>query len=305
VKKLFGRFLRIFGLGPILHKLRENSWRWRSDSLWVPPGHYYSPLFTRENLESEARQLSREIPRHLANIDLDEGHLLENLARMNLREKPVGFPRNPDPSWRYHSDNHSYPDNDAACLAGMARIYRPKRIIEVGCGFSSSLLHDLNDREWDGEVELSFVDPDPVRMLELLRDSDKAKLRLQASRLQDTDPAFFRSLQSGDFLVIDSTHVAKTGSDVLFLFFEVFPILASGVLVHIHDISWPFEYPNQWLKEGRSWNEAYILRAFLMHNDAWSIEMCNSWLMHFLPDPLREAMPGITFEGASFWLCKK
>ncbi len=304
MKKFVGRLLRLIGLSPLLEKCHNESWRWRAGSLWVPPGHYYSPLFDRKNLVEEAARLALEVPRQLAHIALEETRLLSNLVSMDLADRPVGFPRKPEPGWRYHADNGSYPDNDAACLVGMARQRRPKRIIEVGCGFSSALLFDLNDREWNHSVELAFVDPDPVRMLALLREGDKKDLKLYPSRLQDTDPQLFQSLEAGDFLIIDSTHVAKTGSDVNYLYFEILPRLAPGVLVHMHDIFWPFEYPVSWLEEGRSWNETYFLRAFLMHNEAWSIEMCNSWLMRFYSDALKEAMPGISFEGASLWLCK-
>ncbi len=304
MRKLVGRFLRLFGLGHLLAKIQTESWRWRTGSLWVPPGHYYSPIFTRNNLLEEAAQLGKEVPRHLAHIALDETRLLNNLKAMDLVDRPVGFPYKPDPAWRYHAANGSYPDNDAACLVGMARKQRPKRIIEVGCGFSSALLFDLNDREWNRSVELCFVDPDPGRMIALLREGDKPGLKLHPNRLQDTCPELFHSLEAGDFLIIDSTHVAKTGSDVNYLYFEILPRLAPGVLVHIHDIFWPFEYPGSWLEEGRSWNETYLLRAFLMHNGAWSIEMCNTWLMRFCPEALKEAMPGVSFEGASLWLCK-
>ncbi len=304
MKKVVGRLLRLIGLNPLLEKCHNESWRWQTGSLWVPPGHYYSPLFHRKNLAEEAAQLAKEVPRHLPHISLDENRLLANLCSMDLAGRPVGFPRQPDPLWRYHAENGSYPDNDAACLAGMARIFRPKRILEVGCGFSSALAFDLNDFEWNHSIDLCFVDPDPGRMLSLLREGDKKDLKLHRKRLQDTDPNLFQTLEAGDFLIIDSTHVAKTGSDVNYLFFEIFPRLAPGVLVHIHDIFWPFEYPVSWLEEGRSWNETYFLRAFLMHNKEWSIEMCNTWLMRFYPEALKESMPGISLEGASLWLCK-
>ena len=184
MRKLVGRFLRLFGLGHLLAKIQTESWRWRTGSLWVPPGHYYSPIFTRINLLEEAAQLGKEVPRHLAHIALDETRLLNNLKAMDLVDRPVGFPYKPDPAWRYHAVNGSYPDNDAACLVGMARKQRPKRIIEVGCGFSSALLFDLNDREWNRSVELCFVDPDPGRMIALLREGDKPGLKLHPNRLQ-------------------------------------------------------------------------------------------------------------------------
>ena len=87
--------------------------------------------------------------------------------------------------------------------------------------------------------------------------------RLVNVKLQDVDLKEFDKLKSGDVLFIDSTHVSKIGSDVNYLFFEILPRLHRGVYIHIHDIFYPFEYPKDWIDEGRAWNENYILRAFL------------------------------------------
>ena len=81
----------------------------------------------------------------------------------------------------------------------------------------------------------------------------------------------FKSLEKDDILFVDSSHVSKVGSDTHYLFFEVMPTLSSGVLVDVHDIFWPFEYPADWIREGRAWNEAYLLRAFLSFNPAFKI----------------------------------
>jgi len=304
MKKIAGKVLRALGLGPRLHHLRQEEWRWKSRSLWVPPGHYYSPVFTRENLAEEEARISRPIPRHLPGIQLDEEAMVARLGQMGFVDKPFQPPQTQDPAWRYWIANQSYEAGDAWCLAGIARIFQPKRLIEVGCGFSSALIHDLNEREWNQRVDLSFVDPDPERMMRLLRPEDKTRLKLTRSRLQDMDPGFFTTLQANDILFIDSTHVAKTGSDVLFLFFELLPRLAPGVVIHIHDISWPFEYPRQWLEEGRSWNENYLLRAFLMHNNAYEILLCNTWIGHFRPDAWHASLPGVPLDGGNMWIRK-
>jgi hypothetical protein len=74
--------------------------------------------------------------------------------------------------------------------------------------------------------------------------------------------------------------VAKVDSDVVHLFFRVLPALAPGVLVHFHDIPWRFEYPRTWLEQGKAWNEAYLLRAFLMYNPAFEVH----WYAAFLAD---------------------
>ena len=85
----------------------------------------------------------------------------------------------------------------------------------------------------------------------------------------------FAALEGGDILFIDSTHVLKTGSDVVRLYNEIVPRLNAGVIVHIHDIFYPFEYPRDWVLEGRAWSEAYLVRVFLAFNSEYEILLFN------------------------------
>lgn len=133
----------------------------------------------------------------------------------------------------------------------------------------------------------------------------RAKCLIQAP-LQTVPLERFALLEQGDVLFVDSTHVAKTGSDVNYLFFEIFPRLNKGVMVHIHDIFYPFDYPAEWIEvEGRSWNEAFVLRAFLQFNDAFEIVFFNHFaslafheeMSRILPDFMRNS-------GGSIWLRK-
>jgi len=107
-------------------------------------------------------------------------------------------------------------------------------------------------------------------------------------------------LEPGDFFFIDSTHVVKAGSDVVWLYLHVLPLLPPGAIVHIHDVFWPFEYLDDWLREGREWTEIYLLHAFLMYNADWEILLFGSWLWHehpeLVPADLAASQPG------SIWL---
>src|SRR5262249_1522191 len=109
--------------------------------------------------------------------------------------------------------------------------------------------------------------------------------------VQEVAPAVFEELERGDILFIDSSHVSKTYSDVNYLFFEILPRLRSGVYVHLHDVFYPFEYPKEWVYQGRGWNEAYLARAFLQYNDAFEIQLFNSFLERFHRDRLSRTMP--------------
>jgi len=137
----------------------------------------------------------------------------------------------------------------------------------------------------------------------LLKEGDRARIRIVPSRLQDVPLATFEALESNDILFIDSTHVGKTGSDVNHLFFEILPRLASGVHVHVHDIFYPFEYPKEWVYKGRAWNEAYMTRAFLQYNAAFRIALMNTFMQRFHADFFREKMPlCLRNPGGSLWL---
>ena len=106
-------------------------------------------------------------------------------------------------------------------------------------------------------------------------------------------------------LFIDSTHVSKIGSDVNSLLFDILPKLNRGVYVHFHDVFYPFEYPQEWVYQGLAWNEAYILRAFLQHNDAFKIVFFNTYLELFYREKFENSMPlCLKNPGGSIWLTK-
>jgi hypothetical protein len=142
-------------------------------------------------------------------------------------------------------------------------------------------------------------------LFSLIKAGDKSRIEVIPERVQDTSLEVFSELDAGDVLFVDSTHVAKTASDVNHIFFNVLPRLKSGVFVHFHDIYYPFVYPKDWEYEGRSWNETYLLRAFLQYNDAFQIYLYNSFLQYFHDDDFQRAMPlSMKRTGGSIWLKK-
>jgi predicted O-methyltransferase YrrM len=172
---------------------------------------------------------------------------------------------------RYRFENGSYGHGDASVLHLMLRDLRPERVIEVGSGFSSACLLDTVDGFLAGRTQCTFVEPYDELLRSLLRPDDLARTEILTSRVQDVPVSRFADLRSGDLLFIDSTHVSKVGSDVNYLFFEVLPSLEPGVVVHLHDIFPAFEYPWEWIDEGRAWSESYLLRAFLQFNRAFEV----------------------------------
>ena len=147
------------------------------------------------------------------------------------------------------------------------------------------------------------MEPDPALFLSLIREHDRERLDLVQTPVQDVSLSFFDELADGDILFVDSTHVAKVGSDVNHVFFQVLPRLAPGVVVHFHDIEYPFEYSKQWIYEGRAWNEAYLARAFLQYNEMFEILLYPSYLARFHSDALQRTLPLCASRpGSSLWL---
>ncbi|CAG1066628.1 hypothetical protein BAC1_02250 [uncultured bacterium] len=287
----------------LLEALRAPSQRSRYRT-WVPPGHYYSPVPDRDEVRGREERIF-SVPRELPGIDLNEAGQLTLLNELAAFYGEMPFSREKKDGLRYCFDNLYFCHTDAVILYSMLRLLRPKRLIEVGSGFSSAVSLDTNDLFLAGSLDVTFIEPFPERLIELFSEKDRDRVVLVQKNLQDVGLDLFRKLEAGDILFIDSTHVSKTGSDVNYILFEVLPALAPGVWIHFHDIMYPFEYPKEWVYEGRSWNEAYILRAFLQHNADYRIRLFNTYLHRFHRDVFEKKMPVcLKNTGGSIWLEK-
>lgn len=143
-------------------------------------------------------------------------------------------------------------------------------------------------------------------MRELLRPDDFEHVDLIEKNLQEIDVAVFAHLRDGNVLFVDSTHVSKTDSDVNHLLFKILPSLERGVYIHFHDIPYPFEYPRDWVYQGRAWNEAYILRAFLQYNSDCEIAFFNSFLANMHAERLFNEIPQLKGQaGTRIWLRRR
>jgi hypothetical protein len=271
--------------------------------LWVPPGHYYSPIVNVEELRTDAARIF-DRSRRPTGIDLNEAGQVALLPVLRQLARDLPFQETKKDGLLYYFNNPSYGHGDAVVLASMIRHLRPRRILEFGCGFSSCVILDVNRHFFGGEIECTFVDPYPQLLRDLLA-GYTGDARIMESRAQDIDLDIVRSLQKDDILFIDSTHVSKAGSDVNFHFFETLPALQAGVFVHFHDVAYPFEYPEAWFfDENRSWNELYLLRAFLMYNPSYKIEFFNHFLAYLHPD-LVKTIPWFERNcGGAIWLRK-
>jgi len=268
---------------------------------WVPPGHFYSPIPSADDIAAHRRE--RTVPNELPGIDVREEAQLALLARFRHYYGDQPWSAEAQPHLRYHFENPYFSYGDAIFLHCMLRDLRPRRIVELGGGFSTAALLDTIEHFLDAAVQLTCVEPHPERLESLTRPGDEKRFDLIRRATQDAPPELFSELRAGDVLFIDSTHVSKLRSDVNRLVLDVLPSLAAGVVVHFHDIFWPFEYPLAWIEENRGWNELYLLRAFLSFNPSFEIVLFNDVIGIRHLDLLERDFPLCAKRwGGSLWL---
>jgi predicted O-methyltransferase YrrM len=271
-----------------------------------PLDHYYSPIPDNRLLAREPAR-SRVWPPVLPatpGIDWREEQQVALLRDEFGRQSELDFPDGPtgDPH-QYHAGNDMFSRLDAWMLQGMLRHFRPRRMIEVGCGWSSLVTARVNREYLDGSLDFTCIEPHPP---DFLAGGVAGVSRLIVSPVEEVPLDPFLALEHNDVLFIDSSHTVKTGGDVVFLFHEVLPRLSPGVVVHVHDIFLPWDYPQEWVFTGRAWNEQYLVRSFLTFNAAFRILLGVAWMSHLRPDVLAAVVPGYPAQhrdgGGSLWL---
>jgi len=272
-----------------------------------PDGHFYSPVVDTSAVAARRETIWPAAPQ-VAGIDFNDAGQVQVLTELFPRFiRDYDYPEHAGdlPASAFYTQNTQFSWLDARALFVLLRAWRPRRIIEVGSGYSSLLIADVNRRWFDCGIDFSCIEPYPRGFL---RDRIAGIRRLIEQEVQRVPLSTFETLEAGDILFIDSSHVAKTGSDVNFLYFDVLPVLAKGVRVHVHDIFLPDDYLPQWvLDENRSWNEQYVLRALLMYSDAFRVEFGSSYAFHAHRPLVQQALAhpkGHAFAGGSFWMTK-
>lgn len=272
-----------------------------------PRGHFYSPIADPSDglVQETARAFERrgELP---VPPFIDADAMRRVFEKLSVQAARLDFPLRHTPPKRYFRDNISFGSGDALILGGIMLERRPKRIIEIGSGRSSHVMMDVNDQFFDGAITLDFIEPHPATFLENLGPEDPYRQRLHQQRSQEVPVEFYASLEPGDILFIDSSHVLKTASDVEDQWRRIIPALRPGVLIHIHDMMDGFEYPPEWVvTENRSWNELYLVRHVLAYSSQFRVLFFNDFFFHRNRDLTGRLMPQAQENGgASLWMEK-
>lgn len=260
--------------------------------------HYFEPLFNYKKLKHSLRD-----DREISGINLNVLEQLALLKQFNYNDEIKEISKLPDRQLNFSFNKGPFRSGDAEFLYNIIRLLKPKKIFEIGSGHSTlmaqhALAKNLTESP-ENIAEHVCIEPFEAPWLE------KLPVKVIRSLVEDIDVGFFKQLNAGDILFIDSSHMITPQGDVLFEYLQILPILATGVIVHIHDIFTPKNYLSEWLEKGTVfWNEQYLLEAFLTMNDSYKIVGALNYLKHNHYNELAEKSPMLTpdREPGSFWI---
>lgn len=261
--------------------------------------HYYMPGVRADDLYRDPQE-----PRDLPGIDWKRDEQIARLSWFRFADEFARFPKSAKTGTSYHLSS-AFPPPDGEVLYTFIRHLKPRRIIEIGSGNSTLLMLaaiEQNRKDDPGYAcALQCVEPYAHPWLE------KTGVTIERSRVERLGLDYFQDLEAGDFLFIDSSHVVRAQNDVVFEYLELLPRLKPGVLVHIHDIFSPRDYPRAWLIDNnRQWAEQYLMEAFLQFNPTYEVFFAVNDLAHAAPDAFYAACPMAAAmdhaKGGSMWL---
>ena len=259
--------------------------------LHILPVHYYSPIPDLQHLK-----LDDQTPRFIAATPQVLDSATKELADLvdcygeaftGIRARPRYAEADEITEFRFGIAPYSTVEAEA--LYGLIRQKQPARIIEIGCGHTTLLISEAIRAEYDIGYSPDYICIDPYRPT-YLKKPPREVSRFMDTSLQSVPLDLFCALRAGDVLFIDSSHVVSYGSDTVYELTSILPELHAGVLVHIHDIFLPYEYPTEWLRNSRFfWNEQYMLATLLRDNPRYKIY----WPLHQLYRERHDALLGL------------
>jgi predicted O-methyltransferase YrrM len=280
--------------------------QWEKAGYHVTPNHFFFPIPNSEALTDGLWEKESE----LVGVNMNPTAQLRLLKEVfpKYADEAVYPKKQNGNAAEFYLENGSFGPIDAEVLHCMIRHFKPKKIVEIGAGYSTlvSARACMLNKEKDGaETRLVAIEPYPN---ETLKQGFPGLTQLIEKPLEQVPLSMFTGLSENDFVFIDSTHVLKIGGDVKYLYLEVLPRLAGGVLVHSHDIFFPAEYPKQWVRENHwFWTEQYLLQAFLAFNCEFEVVWASQYMTRRYP---KEAAATFTSFGAgvspgSLWIKRK
>jgi hypothetical protein len=262
--------------------------------------HYYEPQF---DFRETRRPFSQD--RVLPGVDWNIEGQLNLISQLDYAKELAKTPLQKSNELEFYMNNGAFEAGDAEYWYNLIRSRKPSQIFEIGSGFSTLMAINAirANQMQDVCYKCKHVCIEPYEMPWL----EKTNVSVIRQKVEDLPIEFFSELGKNDILFIDSSHMIRPQGDVLFEFLELLPTLKKGVIVHVHDIFSPKNYPKQWLGDDvKFWNEQYLLEAFLSHNRDWKIIGALNYLKHAHYDKLKCVAPFLTpvREPGSFYIQK-
>jgi len=232
--------------------------------------HYYQPVPQYESVPDAVFSERRDLP----GIDISPDRIRATLQQLSAFGAEADWSRQPAAAGTYSATNDNFGFSSAAILHSMIRAHGTRKIIEIGGGWSSLISMAALERNHGPKgYEFICVEPYPIDWLARAVRERAPAAELVGKPVQQIDPAELADLDAGDILFIDSSHCVRLASDVNYLFLQVLPRLRPGVIVHIHDIYLPYEYPRVHFfgPNKMFWNEQYLLEGLLSENPRWEV----------------------------------
>jgi predicted O-methyltransferase YrrM len=278
---------------------------WEARGYHVTPVHFYEPVPDTRELGPNVWASRSDAP----GVVLDEQRQIDLLATLaaTFRGEYDNFAsRGSNDPARYRTHNGGFESVDGEILYSLLRHLQPRRVYEVGSGWSTLLTSEAlvrNEAEGAHPCDYRVFDPYPGVVV---AGGVRGVSSLSRMRIQDVPLETFDELGENDVLFIDCSHVATIGSDARHICLEIVPRLQPGVVVHFHDIFMPDEYPRAWVEEMRwFWTEQYVVQAFLAFNDTFEVLWAAHWMHTHRPDALQAAMSSYdpsASRPASLWI---
>lgn len=270
-----------------------------SKGLHLTPVHYYQPIPKLSDMNWD--DISK--PHKLHGIDLNDRDSLALIKKFKKFSKEYNSIATSKTKFNHEFffNNYAFDNVDALNYYNIIRHFQPRTIIEIGSGQSTKIaaMACLKNKN----TKLISIEPYPQP---ILKKGFPGLNKLIVKKVEEIDIKLFTSLKKNDILFIDSSHVLNTGGDVAYEFLQILPQLKKGVIIHIHDIFLPFEYPIPWIRdEKRFWTEQYILQALLTFSKAFKVLIANNYLCYKYKKQLREVYPKVPhISGGSMWIQK-
>ncbi len=267
--------------------------------LHILPANYHSTVPSVDEIEGSFEYRGPTAPWLIESI-FDDERLLGVLAELEPFAEEFDPPLecSEEPVQRYAWNSPAIGSCDAMAYYCFLRLRKPRRLIEVGAGYSTLIALEALERNGSGEIVC--IDPYPKPFLELLQD----RIEILRQPVQDVPLRFFEEgLLEGDVLFIDSSHTVKVGSDCLYLYLKVLPSLRAGVLVHSHDVFLPEALPRSFALDHHAyWTEQYLLLALLLGNPEWRVLFGSNYHCLYHGSEVERWMGGkVLAKGGSFW----